>query len=200
MDLFGEVVDGEMRLNAAGAMVAETWRALAQRFPRVAPDTFIVMPNHFHGILFLGGGDPDSDGDSASVGAPLVGARIPDAPTTPGSKSDADRAPTRGAPTAARIPDVPTSKRIAVGDVVGAFKSLTTLEYTRGVKALGWARFRGSLWQRNYFEHIIRDEEPLAAIRGYILDNPRRWTSDRENHDTSREEPKAPAWVAGVSG
>lgn len=58
-----------------------------------------------------------------------------------------------------------------------------TVNYACGVNALGWARFRGMLWQRNYFEHIIRDEESLTAIRGYVLDNPRRWAADRENHD-----------------
>ncbi len=72
--------------------------------------------------------------------------------------------------------DVPT-----LGDVIGAFKSLTTVEYIRGVKQLGWAAFRGRLWQRNYYEHIIRDERALERIRRYIADNPRRWELDREH-------------------
>ncbi|HWP60686.1 MAG TPA: transposase [Candidatus Acidoferrales bacterium] len=70
---------------------------------------------------------------------------------------------------------------LSVGDVVGAFKSRVTVEYTRGAKTSGWPPFRGHVWQRNYFEHIIRNEESLNRIRQYILDNPTRWAMDREN-------------------
>jgi REP element-mobilizing transposase RayT len=58
---------------------------------------------------------------------------------------------------------------------------MTTNEYIRGVKTLGWPPFNGRLWQRNYYEHIIRDENSLNRIRRYIADNPARWTFDREN-------------------
>jgi REP element-mobilizing transposase RayT len=55
------------------------------------------------------------------------------------------------------------------------------VEYTHGVKTSGWPPFRGQLWQRNYYEHIIRDEDALNRIRQYILDNPANWSRDREN-------------------
>jgi REP element-mobilizing transposase RayT len=51
-----------------------------------------------------------------------------------------------------------------LGDVVGAFKSITTNEYIRGVKTLGWISFPGRLWQRNYYEHIVRDGASLDRI------------------------------------
>jgi REP element-mobilizing transposase RayT len=73
-----------------------------------------------------------------------------------------------------------------VGDVVGAFKSLTTVSYVQGVKHSGWPPFRGRLWQRNYHEHIIRNEESLNLIRQYILDNPACWESDEENPRVER--------------
>ena len=92
------------------------------------------------------------------------------APTT-GATSRAPtrggRAPTRGAPT--------------LGDVVGAFKSVTTVEYVRGVRGLGWQRFDKRLWQRNYFERVIRDESELGRIREYIANNIMKWEFDREN-------------------
>lgn len=183
--LFGEVVEGEMRPNAAGLMVAEVWRSLPRRFPGVTVDAFVVMPDHFHGILFLAGDPADwtpaATSESMIVGAPLVGAQGGPSPTWPAAASAPNpvgRAPTRGAPTDAITRD-PGGKRIAVGDVVGAFKSLTTLGYARGVKDLSWPRFAGALWQRNYYEHIIRDEEPLDQIREYVLDNPRRWAIAR---------------------
>jgi len=51
------------------------------------------------------------------------------------------------------------------------------------------------LWQRNYYEHIIRDEESLDRIRQYIADNPARWTFDRENPEATAPEPKD-AWCS----
>jgi REP element-mobilizing transposase RayT len=61
------------------------------------------------------------------------------------------------------------------------FKTMTTNEYIRGVKTASWHSFNGRLWQRTYFEHIIRNEESLNRIRQYIFDNPARWEFDREN-------------------
>ncbi len=57
---------------------------------------------------------------------------------------------------------------------------LTTVAYTHGVKTQRWPPFRGRLWQRNYFEHIVRNEDSLHRIRQYIADNPARWTDDPE--------------------
>ena len=60
---------------------------------------------------------------------------------------------------------------------------MTTNEYIRGVKNLGWQRFNGKLWQRNYWEHIIRDEAALARIANYIVTNPENWQNDKFNSD-----------------
>lgn len=68
-----------------------------------------------------------------------------------------------------------------MGDIVGAFKSRTTVLYARGVRDNGWPAFHGRLWQRNYFEHIIRDEVSLQKLREYIVNNPLRWELDSEN-------------------
>ena len=153
--LFGEVVDEELRLNAAGEMAESVWAALPRRFPAVRLDAFVVMPNHIHGIIVIDHSD---------------------------TVNTTERATTRVAPTGA--PDA--GRRTALGDVVGAYKSLTTVEYTRGVAVHGWPRFRGRLWQRNYYEHIIRDDRSLERIRAYILDNPARWPTDPENPSAVR--------------
>ena len=161
--VFGDVVEGVMCLNEAGRMVATVWDALPAQFPSVGLDAFVVMPNHIHGIMVFATG--------VSVGAPLVGA--PD--VTPNRATDT-RAATRVAPT--------------LGDVVGAYKSRVTVEYTRGVKTKGWPAFRRRLWQRNFYEHIIRNEVSLNRIRQYILDNPARWTFDHENPLAVTPEPE----------
>jgi REP element-mobilizing transposase RayT len=175
--LFGEVVAGEMQLNDAGKMIWAEWEALPQRFPAMKLDAIVVMPNHVHGIIVIVGPEHVA---ADNVGAGLVPARVPRVP----------RATTQGATT--RV--APT-----VGDVVGAFKSATTVSYTRGVKQSGWPSFRGRLWQRNYYEHIIRNDESLDRIREYVANNPLQWELDQENPNFVRarhavSQPKDEPW------
>ena len=70
---------------------------------------------------------------------------------------------------------------LSLGDMVHRFKTMTTKRYTDGVKQLGWKSFPGKLWQRNYWEHIIRNEMALSRIRQYIHANPTQWEFDRLN-------------------
>jgi len=161
--VFGDIVDREIRLNAAGHMVKTVWKEMPAFYPGVGIDAFVVMPNHIHGIIMI---------TNDTVGAGLVPAQNGATPSG---------ATTRVAPT--------------LGDIIGAFKSRTTVLYTRGVKQSGWATFPGRLWQRNYYEHIIRNEESLNRIRQYILNNPSRWAMDRENPNASELEPEE-AWRA----
>jgi len=127
--------DSAICWNGAGQMLVAQWAALADRFPAVEIDTFVVMPNHLHGIVWI-------------------------CDSKPTHKTNANRATTRVAPTgvgyggtvgAGLVPARPAQDpRPTLGDVMGAFKSVTTVAYTRGVKTSGWPGFRGRLWQRNY--------------------------------------------------
>jgi len=63
-------------------------------------------------------------------------------------------------------------------DVVQAFKSKTTVEYIRAVKAGVLPPFAKQIWQRNYYEHIVRDEKDYQTKWQYIDENPLRWTED----------------------
>ncbi len=65
-----------------------------------------------------------------------------------------------------------------VGDIVGAFKSISTNEYICGVKQKNWQRFDKKLWQRNYYEHIIRNEKSHRQISEYVKNNPSKWLDD----------------------
>ena len=67
------------------------------------------------------------------------------------------------------------------GDIVHLFKTMTTKRYIDGVKNDNWPSFPGKLWQRNYYEHIIRNGDEINRIREYIRDNPLKWETDREN-------------------
>jgi putative transposase len=176
--LFGDVVADAMCLNEAGEMVAALWDDIASRFSGVEVDQFVVMPNHLHGILILP--DADATANAATTkGATTRGATTRVAPTMDGPVG----APLVGARDGiARVPVAP----IRLGDVVGAFKSMTTVGYIDGVKASGWPGFRRRLWQRNYYEHIIRDETALSRVRRYIDDNPARWEFDDDNPRKTR--------------
>ncbi|MDV7402625.1 transposase, partial [Arthrospira platensis SPKY1] len=67
----------------------------------------------------------------------------------------------------------------SLGNIIGAFKSITTNAYTTGVKTQQWPTFNGKLWQRNYYEHIIRTHDDYLRISNYINNNPKNWVTDR---------------------
>jgi REP element-mobilizing transposase RayT len=75
-------------------------------------------------------------------------------------------------------------ERISLSRVMNWFKSATTNEYIRRVKAENWPRFPGTFWQINYHEHIVRDQADLDRIRQYIAGNPGKWELDTEYSPT----------------
>jgi putative transposase len=209
--LFGDVVDADMLLNDAGRLVQTAWDELPGRFPGVELDGFMIMPNHVHGIVILGGAAIVGTGPGA-VGAGLAlpwepgaaigahsnqvavgaGLALPWEPgaaivgTGPGAVGAGLALPwepgeaigahsNQGAASSA-----PTPATATLGDVIRAFKSISALYVNRQLMR------SGSLWQRNYYERIIRDEAELQRIREYIETNPARWADDSENPNGKR--------------
>jgi len=130
--LFGEVVNGEMVMNEAGAKVQAVWDELPCHYPQARLDAFAMMPNHVHGIVVS-----------------------PSSTITPHP--------------------VPT-----VGEIVRGFKARCThainqMSNIRGIR----------VWQRNYYEHIIRGEVDYNRIAEYISTNPQRWMSDTLHPDNT---------------
>lgn len=82
------------------------------------------------------------------------------------------------------------TETLSLPDVVHRFKTMTTKRYADGVKQYGWPPFPGRLWQRNYWEHIVRNEIGLNGIREYIRNNVRQWDHD---HLNSRSRPNVGA-------
>jgi REP element-mobilizing transposase RayT len=68
--------------------------------------------------------------------------------------------------------------RMHIGQVIGAFKSLSTNAYIKGVHSQNWQSFDKRLWQKNYYEHIIRNEKAYLHISDYITNNPQKWELD----------------------
>ena len=87
------------------------------------------------------------------------------------------RATTRVVPTNDAVVNVDIDK--TPGNIIGTFKSITTVEYIRGVKNSDWPSFRGKLWQRNYYEHINATEQAYLNISEYIIENPARLKDDK---------------------
>ena len=151
--LFGDVVDGVMRLNAFGEIVREEWfrTAVVRPYVMLAPDEFVVMPNHIHGIIWITGGRGDP------VGRPY---------DPVGRPHDNDRDDQRSHGPAAG----------SVGAIIGQIKSIAAkrINALRGTPA-------APVWGRNYYEHIIRYETSLNRIRRYIAANPSQWAEDHEH-------------------
>jgi len=159
--LFGEVIDGQMHRNALGDIVHAEWYATERVRPEVRLDAFVVMPNHLHGILEI------TD----------VGARRRLAPDAHATTDDAEtRAPCRVPATEGTRGRPHGPAPGSIGAILGQIKSLTK-------KAINKTRRtpNSPVWQPNYHEHVIRNEKELQRIREYILNNPLRWPSDREN-------------------
>jgi len=153
--LFGAVADGVMHLNEAGRMIRKWWLKLPDKFPDVAIDEYVIMPNHFHGIITI-------------VGAPPRGRPVID--------GEYGRTPVEYAK-----PGRPHGAAPTVGNAMNWFKTMTTNAYIKGVKTADWLPFHGRLWQRNYHERIIRSDAELDAARKYIGENPLQWDMDTEN-------------------
>ncbi len=116
-------------------MTRREWLRTATLRPNVQVDEFVVMPNHFHGILII------SNTNEATHRVATTG-------LVPGS----------------------------LGSILGQFKSTVTREIRRSVNATFG-------WQRNYYEHVTRNDFDLNDIRQYIAFNPERWAWDQENPD-----------------
>ncbi|MEX1001275.1 MAG: transposase [Crocinitomicaceae bacterium] len=161
--LFGHIQNEKMILNNPGRMVEKWYFELENKFPDIKCDTMVIMPNHFHCIIH-------------NVGADL---RV-----CPDYKKDYKKGQSQ------KIAST-LGEHSILGEHVGSplhrviqwFKTMTTNEYIRGVKTLGWQPFDGKLWQRNYWEHIIRNDTSYLNITEYIITNPKKWDADKLNPD-----------------
>lgn len=209
--LFGKVVDGVMELDALGEIVREEWfkTAVVRPYVRLYEDAFVVMPNHIHGIVWIV--DTASSGDQQYNDPDAIKpthdhveeTHTTNDPTRRGTAAlcpygvaptgilDAEHATfPHGAPTGTRdaghatfphdtvrTPQFGKIVPHSLATIVRSFKSAVT----KRIHALPYATDR-PVWQRNYYERIIRNQRALDTIRRYIVNNPQRWHRDRNNH------------------
>ncbi|WP_317930125.1 transposase [Halioxenophilus sp. WMMB6] len=130
--LFGEVVNGEMALGHWGRVVAEQWLLSEQMRAEISLDYWVIMPNHFHGIVHIENGEASEGTARTRLQARSLGALV-------------------------------------AGFKAAVTRQINQLGGTSGVK----------VWQRNYWERVVRDEQELTALREYIQNNPARWQLDK---------------------
>jgi len=205
LNLFGKFFEKGLELNDAGKMVERWYFEMQNKYPGIRCHEMVVMPNHFHCIIEITDGNaPDNNVADKNITDNNVAdhnesdIHVTDAHVSENNVTDAHvGAPLRGrpnttintmtnpAPESPQTPYGPDNKKYnaTIGIMMDWFKTMTTNEYIRGVKKYGWQRFNGKLWQRNYWEHIIRDDNELSRIANYIITNPGKWQNDQFNPD-----------------
>jgi len=171
--IFGNIFDGLMVLNEQGKCIEKAWLETATKRPNIKLDEFIIMPNHFHGIIWITDEAHFHRRDTACR-APYA-YRAPRIDFFPRSLGTACRAPQPdlkcerfGRPVSGSLPTIIRSFKSAAGKYVNE---------SRGSPGT-------PVWQRNYYEHIIRDNDELQKIMEYICCNPKNWQSDEEYSPT----------------
>ena len=152
--LVGAVENGQVRLTSQGIIVEQRWRNLPRFHKGLRLDEYVVMPNHLHDLLILE--EPEL--------APPPERRTPEYGNLPEIDPDPDR-PNETEPG-------------SVGTIVQNFKSIASRAINSRRKTP-----EAGVWQRNYYEHIVRDQADLESIRAYIRANPENWNKALENPD-----------------
>ena len=142
-----------MQLNEYGQIAYNEWAKLPERFTNFELDVFQIMPNHVHGIISLND----------------VGATLAVAPNDTNAQTGQPHTANKGQPQGLPLP--------TIGDIVGAYKSLVANECLKIFKTKN--ETMGKMWQRDYYEHIIRDEQSYQRISEYIINNPAKWKDDK---------------------
>jgi len=159
--IFGKVNGEEVQLTPAGEIARVCWEAIPCHFTRTGLDEFIIMPNHMHGILWI------LDGEK--LDRPTVEARH----AVPLQQTVMDLT---GGGSALAIERFGIPRSGSIPTIVRSFKSAVTRRINSVLATPG-----AVVWQRGYYDHIVRDEGDLGRIRAYITDNPAQWELDREN-------------------
>ena len=180
---FGNIIDDEMMLNEFGVLVQNEWLKTGIIRPNINIDAFVIMPNHLHGIIIITDNDDGHSRDSRDSRRDTLQrvSTITDTDTITntdtntdtdtitdtemGTETDTGTIEQFGKPTKNSIPTI-----------VRLFKSTTTKQINQMRQTP-----MQPLWQRNYFEHVIRDDNELTRIHQYIINNPKRWEEDNLN-------------------
>jgi putative transposase len=163
--LFGKIVNGVMVLNETGHILEKVWRGLPKHFTTIHLDEYSIMPNHFHGILHI-------NEYAGATGAKQDSPALLCLNYYTNNRVIADRGKADEAFALHLRGTAPGS----LCSIVQNFKSVSTRKINRLRNKPGC-----SVWQRNYYERVIRNEDELFRAREYVIMNPLKWEQDKEN-------------------
>jgi REP element-mobilizing transposase RayT len=162
--LFGEIVGENMILSDGGKIANECWVAIPKHFKNVVLHEYIIMPNHVHGIIEITpvdiGTNQHSSKDNENVSAKNLS---PD-------NVNIDNKEMANVDSPLRQEFKSPSKTI--GSIIRGYKIGVTKWFHSNTEI-------DIVWQRNYYEHIIRDRESYQTISSYIFNNPVKWNEDK---------------------
>jgi REP-associated tyrosine transposase len=166
----GRTHEGTMKENRLGRIVRACWMEIPHHFTNVELDAFVVMPNHVHGLIHLKRmlEIPRERNTTTEKGHDVS------CPCKSPSEQNNRRKEAFGKPVVASL-----------ATIVRTFKAAVTREARR---MLG--RPQMEVWQRNYFERVVRDDHEYADTHRYIRENPLRWETDVENPESSTAQEK----------
>jgi putative transposase len=188
----GQVCEGVMVPSIDGGIVAQIWHRIPQHFPNAYLDEFVVMPNHIHGILWLGADRGMADRDTVDRGmadrdtvdipagakhsavqsSVIPKIKLPNASPQPHHGTTTPPYGTTTPPYGTTTPH--GTKSGSVCAIVQNFKSISTRKINQINQTPG-----SRIWQRDYYERIIWDDVALDRVRAYIRNNPRSWAKDK---------------------
>ncbi len=163
--LFGEIVNGEMILNECGTIAYNEWLKTPEIRPQTELDVFVIMPNHIHGIIII------NDTRRGVLNTPIDGKGELHSPVDENEQGvcntpDDEKQGVCNTPLPLRSPSQ------TVGAIVRGYKSSITKWFRNNTDI-------ETVWQRNYHEHVIRNEQSYQTISNYIVNNPASWKEDK---------------------
>jgi len=152
-ECLGKIENGKMILNEIGKILETQLHRLKKQYSNINMDCYAIMPNHLHLIIEI-----NNDIKNKNVGADLVSAHE-------------NLGQTQGL----SLRNVGLLSKIIQG-----LKSKTSVEYIKLMKSKN-KYYQTKIWQRSFYDHIIRNEMSLNKIREYMITNPEMWERDRNN-------------------
>lgn len=165
----GQIINGTVQLFGAGIIAQELWLKTPRHFNNVILGEFVIMPNHMHAIVVIADGNKSQRSKGEALGHSV--SETNEAQNIAAFGNETRIFSPNASPNQHPHGTVPNS----ISAIIQNFKSVSTRKINKELGTPG-----ANIWQRNFYEHIIRDEEDYDRIVEYIRDNPKRWENGKE--------------------
>ena len=170
-NIFGEIKNGLMYLNNAGKIIQTSWHQIPKNYENIILDDFVIMPNHIHGIIWIVGAIHES---------PNVTQAIYESPKI--KRKNQESLKDNSSQNNGVIRELPLRierRKMLLSKIIGKFKMNSSRKINNICNSKG-----SHVWQRGYYDHIIRNDDDLNNTKLYIQNNPSNWDKDKNNLDS----------------